>query len=227
MTPLHVLFAGLLAAAGLGPVDPTPTAPPPPTVIVVATVAAVASPSPVASSSPTAPAADFRWTAPTERAITSVLRAVPTVTPTSVPTRTVAPTATATPSAGLGPRVPPAIRRWSPLIQEAAAEHDLDPLLLAALMQTESGGDPNAVSPANAIGLMQIVDGPADPAANVDAGARMLAENLERFGRLDVALAAYNAGPGNVLEHGGIPDWPETRAHISRTLAAYDAFRAA
>jgi soluble lytic murein transglycosylase-like protein len=123
-------------------------------------------------------------------------------------------------------RVPVQIRRWEPLILKAARKYDVDPALLAALMMTESSGRPDAVSAAGAIGLMQVLDGPTDPEANVDLGAKMLSAHLRRFGAIDLALAAYNAGPGNVVEHGGVPPFEETRNHVARTLASYTAWRA-
>ncbi len=126
----------------------------------------------------------------------------------------------------LGPSVPDRIRRWEDLIVRHARTYNLDPALLAALMQTESGGDPHALSGAGAVGLMQVLHGSFDPEENVESGARILARNLAMFGRVDLALAAYNAGPGNVREHGGIPPFEETHLHVSRTLAHYEAFRA-
>jgi soluble lytic murein transglycosylase-like protein len=123
-------------------------------------------------------------------------------------------------------RVPAQIRRWEPLILKAARKYDVDPALIAAVMMTESSGRPDAVSSAGAIGLMQVLDGPTDPEANVDLGAKMLSAHLRRFGAIDLALAAYNAGPGNVVEHGGVPPFEETRNHIARTLASYTAWRA-
>lgn len=128
--------------------------------------------------------------------------------------------------ARLGERVPASIRRWEPLIARAARKHDLDPSLIAALMQTESGGNPNAVSSANAIGLLQVLNGPFDPEANIDQGAAMLAGHIKRFGNLNLALAAYNAGPGAVIQYGGVPPYDETYNHVTRTLASYAAFRA-
>src|SRR4029453_15491073 len=124
------------------------------------------------------------------------------------------------------PRVPAQIRRWEPLILKAARKHDVDPALIAAVMMTESSGNPEAVSPMGAIGLMQVLGGPTDPEANIDLGATMLSSHLRRFGSIDLALAAYNAGPGNVLEHGGVPPFQETRDHIARTPASSTAWRA-
>jgi hypothetical protein len=125
----------------------------------------------------------------------------------------------------LSTNVPAAIRRWEPLIARAARKYDLDPNLIAALMQTESGGNPNAVSPMNAIGLLQVLNGPSDPEANIDEGAAMLAGHIKRFGSLNLALAAYNAGPNAVVRYGGIPPYDETYKHVTRTLASYAAFR--
>ena len=127
-------------------------------------------------------------------------------------------------SAGLGVAVPLAVRRWEELIVAAAARSGLDPNLVAALMMTESGGDPNAISPAGAVGLMQIMGGPRDPAVNVDQGATILAGHVARFGRHDLALAAYSAGAGAVERYGGIPPYRETRDHVFRVLVRHELY---
>jgi soluble lytic murein transglycosylase-like protein len=127
--------------------------------------------------------------------------------------------------ARLSDRVPAAIRRWEPLILRAAHRYNLDPALIAALMQTESGGNPQAVSPMNAIGLLQVLNGPFDPETNVDQGSAMLAGHIKRFGSINLALAAYNAGPNAVLQYGGMPPYEETYNHVTRTLASWAAFR--
>ena len=117
-----------------------------------------------------------------------------------------------------------------PLIHEAAAKYNLDPDLLAAVMQTESGFRPGAISSAGAQGLMQLMPGtarglgvrdPFDPRQNVDAGARYLKSQITRFGSLEKGLAAYNAGPGNVRKHGGIPPFSETQNYVRRVLELY------
>ena len=126
--------------------------------------------------------------------------------------------------ARLSDAVPAAIRRWEPLILRHAARNDLDPHLLAALMHVESAGREDAVSPKNAVGLMQVLDGPADPEQNVAQGAAILASHLRTFGDLDLALAAYNAGPGAVARYGGVPPYDETRWHIYLTRWWYWAY---
>lgn len=112
------------------------------------------------------------------------------------------------------------------LFLAAGQRHGVDPLLLAAVARAESGYDPTAVSPAGAQGLMQIMPATAaglgvdalDPAQAVDGAARYLAEQLESFGTVELALAAYNAGPGNVRRHGGIPPFTETRTYVTRVI---------
>jgi len=123
--------------------------------------------------------------------------------------------------------------RWQGDIVAAAEAADLAPGLVLAVVVRESGGDPAAVSPAGARGLMQLmpatarelgVTDPGDPSQNLHGGARYLARMLRRFGGdLDLALAAYNAGPGAVEAAGGrVPDYPETQRYVRavRALAA-------
>jgi soluble lytic murein transglycosylase-like protein len=100
--------------------------------------------------------------------------------------------------------------------------------LLAAQLYAESGFNPFAVSPAGAEGIAQFMPGtaeamglddPFDPVAAIDAQARLMSDLLEQFdGKVALALAAYNAGPGAVRRYGGIPPYPETRAYVSRIL---------
>jgi soluble lytic murein transglycosylase-like protein len=108
----------------------------------------------------------------------------------------------------------------------------IDPLLLASVVETESGFDAEAVSMQGALGLMQVlpetadlfrpVADPMDPAVNVEVGARYLRSQLKLFdGDLPLALAAYNAGPGNVIRFAGIPPFRETRRYVRRVLANY------
>ena len=120
---------------------------------------------------------------------------------------------------------------YGSLIVDAADRYRLDGLLLAAVVQAESGFHAGAVSPNGAQGLMQLMPltaasfgAPvaADPRANVRAGARYLRYLLRRFDDdLELALAAYNAGPAAVHRYRGIPPYRETRAYVERVLTNY------
>ncbi|MCB0876286.1 MAG: transglycosylase SLT domain-containing protein, partial [Solirubrobacterales bacterium] len=122
--------------------------------------------------------------------------------------------------------------RFRAPILAAASRHDVSAALLAAQLMAESGFDPNAVSPAGALGIAQFMPAtaaayglhdPFEPAAAIDAQARLMAELLGRFGSPELALAAYNAGPGAVEGCGCVPPYPETQAYVSRILALLDA----
>ena len=113
------------------------------------------------------------------------------------------------------------------VIAVAAERSRLPVALLDAMIRTESGYRPRAVSRAGARGLMQLtavtaeslgVQDAFDPAQNVIAGARYLRRLYDRFGSLPLALAAYNAGPGAVQKHGGIPPFEETKRYIRTVL---------
>lgn len=114
---------------------------------------------------------------------------------------------------------------------QAHLQHELDPLLILALMWHESGFDPQATIPAGARGLMQVMPFNApgqdlyDPHANIQAGTAYLAEQLRAFGRLDRALLAYNRGPATVrtiLRQGGDP----RNGFERRVLQTYETLRA-
>jgi hypothetical protein len=131
--------------------------------------------------------------------------------------------------AGWADALPETGRPWAGAIDAAATKAGVDPRLLAAITQAESGFNPNALSGAGAVGLTQLMPGtaaglgvdPTDPAANLDGGARYIAGQLDTFGRVDLAVAAYNAGPGAVRQAGGVPDYPETQAYVRRVLGYY------
>ena len=121
---------------------------------------------------------------------------------------------------------------YAELFNTAAQRHGVSAPLLAAVAKQESGYDAAAVSPAGAQGLMQLMPGTArglhvrdsfDPVQSVDGAARLLSSLLERFGSTDLALAAYNAGPGAVLRHGGIPPYAETRDYVRSVLSHLEA----
>ena len=112
-------------------------------------------------------------------------------------------------------------------IEAAAARYGLSPAFLDAVARAESGYDPDAVSPAGAIGVMQLMPGtardlgvdPRDPRQNILGGAAYLRLLLDRFnGDIDKTLAAYNAGPGAVDRHAGVPPYRETRAYVAANL---------
>ena len=117
------------------------------------------------------------------------------------------------------------------LAAAAARRHGLDPDLVTAVVAVESGFRPQAVSPKGAQGLMQLMPKTAsslgvrdafDPVQNLDGGTRHLGQLLTLYGG-DVAraLAAYNAGEGAVLRHGGVPPYRETRAYVKKVLEEY------
>lgn len=120
----------------------------------------------------------------------------------------------------------------SPIIAEAASTHRVDPRLVAAVMRRESAFNANAVSRVGAQGLMQLmpataqflgVTNPFDARQNVFGGTRYLRTLLDTFdGNLDLALAAYNAGPGAVQKYKGVPPYRETRAYVAAVRAAYE-----
>jgi soluble lytic murein transglycosylase-like protein len=119
-------------------------------------------------------------------------------------------------------------------ISLAAERHRVDGLFVAAIVAVESGFSPDAVSPKGARGLMQVrpAVGEAygagdlfDPYANVDVGSRYLGSLLAEYdGDLQLALAAYNAGPGAVARYGGIPPYRETRQYVRKVLARYEEY---
>jgi soluble lytic murein transglycosylase-like protein len=120
----------------------------------------------------------------------------------------------------------------SPFIAEAAQAHGVDPRLVAAVARRESAFNVNAVSPVGASGLMQLMPATAkylgvtdvfDARQNLFGGTRYLRKLLDTFdGDLDLALAAYNAGPGAVAKYKGVPPYRETRAYVAAIRTSYE-----
>lgn len=117
---------------------------------------------------------------------------------------------------------------WRAHVAALAARYDLSPLLLEAVVWQESRWNPQAVSPAGARGLAQLMPATGrqlgvdwrDPAANLEGGARYLRQQLDRFGGdVEKALAAYNAGPARVERAGGVPAIRETREYVAAIMA--------
>ena len=136
--------------------------------------------------------------------------------------------------------ISPDVKALQPLLDEAARSTGVDEELLKAVITVESNYNPHAVSPRGAVGLMQLTPVTADrygtreerqtPASrrmldartNIFTGARMLADLTRRYGGIDIALAAWNAGEGTVRKAGGqMPDIAETEAHVHMVLELY------
>ena len=118
----------------------------------------------------------------------------------------------------------PASEAYDDIIEEASREYDVDANLIHAVMQAESAFHPFAVSRAGAEGLMQLmpelsdemgVNNAFDPRENIMGGVRYLKRLLDYHnGNIDLALASYNAGPGNVERYGGVPPFRETKHYV-------------
>jgi soluble lytic murein transglycosylase-like protein len=146
-----------------------------------------------------------------------------------------APRATAPSPTTTQPASAPATGSFAAEVQNASAKYGVDTSLIDAVMQQESGGDPNATSGAGAEGLMQLmpdtaaglgVTDPYDPTQSIDGGTQLLGQLLARYnGKTSLALAAYNAGPGAVDKFGGVPPYEETQNYVADVSARYDALK--
>jgi Rod binding domain-containing protein len=135
------------------------------------------------------------------------------------------------PSASV-PAVPDTVRRrvdtLEPFVREAAERHGVNESLLKAVIAAESAGQTNARSSKNAKGVMQLIDTTAammgvhnvwDPRENINGGAKYLGQMMDRFkGDIQRAVASYNAGPGAVEKHGGVPPYRETQTYVTKVM---------
>ena len=121
-------------------------------------------------------------------------------------------------------------RHLEPLIEKYARRYGVDKKLIRAVMRQESGFNPQAVSPKGAMGLMQLMPGtaalmgvtdPWDPEQNIAGGVKYLRRCISQFQDLRHALAAYNAGPENVVKYNGCPPFAETRNYVASVMRNY------
>lgn len=119
------------------------------------------------------------------------------------------------------------------MADRAARRHGVDPALFRTLVRYESAWQPDAVSPKGAVGLAQLMPATAaeecglrreqliDPVVNLNCGAQYLAKQIKRFGNIETALCAYNAGPTVTARLGRCPDYPETVRYVGRIMETW------
>jgi soluble lytic murein transglycosylase-like protein len=144
--------------------------------------------------------------------------------------RLIAPTYARSNDAGLTAATRTPLAEIERVIKVSATDYHVDPALIEAIIENESAFDSNATSSAGARGLMQLMPQTAvalgvtdsyDATQNIRGGTRYLRSLLDRFGKVELAVAAYNAGPEAVQKYGGVPPYEETRTYVRDVLASY------
>jgi len=130
----------------------------------------------------------------------------------------------------------PVSGQYANIINQEAQKNGVDPALVKAIIKNESGFNPNATSHCGAQGLMQLMPATArglgvqnayDPGQNIMGGAKYIGQLMKQFGGdMKLAVAAYNAGPGNVKKYGGVPPFKETQAYVQKVMASYQEYKA-
>lgn len=132
-------------------------------------------------------------------------------------------------------RVSSRLEKYQSIISEASEKYNVPQEIIKAVITAESAGRYDAKSPVGAKGLMQLMDGTAkdlgvtnsyDPEQNIMGGTKYISQMISKFGNIDEALAAYNAGPGNVEKYNGIPPFSETQNYVNKVknyIAKYQA----
>ncbi len=125
--------------------------------------------------------------------------------------------------------------RFDPIIIKAANRHGVDPAIIKAIIKAESRYNPRALSKRGAKGLMQLMPGTAkalgvkdifNPAHNIDGGTKYFKELLTKFGgKIEYAIAAYNAGSAKVKKYGGIPPFKVTRRYVRKVIRYYEEYK--
>lgn len=128
------------------------------------------------------------------------------------------------------------INKYNSEIKSHSESYGVDPNLVKAIIATESSGNSNAISSANAKGLMQLIDSTAkdmgvknifNPSDNIMGGTKYIRSLIDRYnGDINLALAAYNAGPGAVDKYNGVPPYKETQNYVNRVLNYYSTIKA-